>query len=99
MSDPTPIKRPEPQDHKPKTEPFTWTAPDGGKVTLIPFDRIPAGVFRKARGGDELEQTFSLIEAATDEDGLEVVDRLPVGDLENLFADWSAAAGVDSGES
>jgi hypothetical protein len=96
MSDPTPIKRPEPQDHKPKTEPFTWTAPDGGKVTLI---RIPAGVFRKARGGDELEQTFSLIEAATDEDGLEVVDRLPVGDLENLFADWSAAAGVDSGES
>ena len=99
MSEPTPIKRPEPQDHKAKVEPYIWTAPDGRKVTLQPFDRIPAGVFRKARSGDELEQTFSLIEAATDEAGLEVVDDLPVGDLDQLFTAWSEAAGVDSGES
>ena len=52
---------------------------------MQPFDRIPAGVFRKARSGDEMEQTFSLIEAATDEAGLAVVDDLPVGDLEQLF--------------
>lgn len=89
----------QPRDHQSKSEPFTWTAPDGGEVVLQPFDRIPSGVFRKARSGDELEQTFSLLEAATDEAGLEVVDRLPVGDLEDLFAEWSAASGVDAGES
>lgn len=91
------IKKPE--DHKAPSEPFTWTAPNGGEVVLQPFDRIPAGVFRKARSGDELEQTFSLIEAATDADGLAVVDDLPIGDLEDLFAAWSAASGVGAGES
>lgn len=97
MTDPTPIRQPE--DHKRAQEPYVWTAPDGRKVTLKPFDRIPAGVFRKARTGDELEQTFSIIEAATDAAGLEVVDDLPVGDLDQLFNAWSAAAGVDAGES
>lgn len=97
MSDPTPIRQPE--DHKSKSAPYTWTAPDGGEVVLQPLDRLPAGVFRKARSGDELEQTFSLIEAATDEAGLAVVDRLPVRDLNQLFEAWSAAAGVDAGES
>ena len=88
-----------PEDHKPKSEPYTWTAPDGSKVVLQPFDRIPAGVFRKARSGDELEQTFSLLEAATDEDGLAVIDKLPVGDLNDMFAEWSAASGVEAPES
>lgn len=97
MTDPTPIRQPE--DHKGKSEPYVWTAPDGRTVTLKAFDRIPAGVFRKARTGDELEQTFSIIEAATDEAGLEVVDDLPVGDLDQLFNAWSKATGVDAGES
>lgn len=84
------VKKPE--DHKAKSEPYVWTSPDGREVTLKAFDRLPAGIFRKAKNMDEMEATFALIEAATDEAGLEVVDELPIGDLDQLFDAWSDAS-------
>lgn len=88
------------EDRKPSTAPYVWTAPDGRPVMLKAFNRIPTGVFRKARlEDDEMRQTFSLLEAATDEAGLAVIDDLPIGDLEKLFAAWTEASGVESGES
>jgi hypothetical protein len=74
---------------------FVYTAPDGKTVDLVPFDRLPAGVFRKARKENEMEMTFALIEAATDEAGLEVLDALPLPALNALFSEWSTAAGAD----
>lgn len=85
----------QPEDRKPKSEPFVWTSPDGRTVTLQPFDRVPAGVFRKMRGLDEMQLTFGLLEAATDDEGLSVVDDLPLGDLDQLFDAWTQAAGVE----
>lgn len=89
----------QPEDHQTtkvkSAEPFAWTAPDGRRVDLKPFDRLPTGVFRKAKSMDEMEATFALIEAATDAAGLEVIDDLAIGDLDQLFSAWSAAAGVD----
>lgn len=89
----------QPQDHKtkatqPESEHFTWTAPDGSEVLLTSMDRIPTGVFRQARGLDEMAMIFALIEASTDEAGLEVIDRLPIGDIEELFRGWAEAGGV-----
>jgi hypothetical protein len=91
----------QPEDHKPAAdEPFVWTAPDGKTVTLKPFSKLPVGIFRKARAeGDEMNQTFALLEAATDDAGLEVIDNLPIGDLNTVFEDWAAASGVDAPES
>jgi hypothetical protein len=98
---PTEVKQPE--DHKAPTvpaEPFVWTAPDGKTVTLKPFTSLPVGIFRKARAeGDEMNQTFALLEAATDEAGLEVIDNLQIGDLNTVFEDWAAASGVEAPES
>ena len=90
----------QPQDHKkPADTPFVWTAPNGKKVTLKPFDRIPAGVFRKFKDENDMQQAFALLEACTDAKGLAVIDDLPFGDLESLFAEWAEAAGVTPGES
>lgn len=95
-----------PQDHQPKAQAaladdgsYTWTTPDGESVTLVPFDRIPAGVFRRARAMDEMAMTFELLEHATDPEGLEVIDRLPIGELEELFSAWSEAGGISGPES
>lgn len=89
-----------PQDHKSPTEPsYVWTAPDGRKVTLKNFDRLPSGVFRKARGLSEIDSTFALIEAATDDAGLLVIDDLPIGELEHLFAEWTEASGTTAPQS
>jgi hypothetical protein len=75
---------------------FVYTVPGTTKtVSLTPFDRLPAGVFRKARKMGEMDMTFSLIEAATDEAGLEVVDAMPLPDLNDLFLAWSEASGAD----
>jgi hypothetical protein len=89
-----------PADHKDPVEAYTWTAPDGRDVVLKPFAKLPVRVFRKARGeGDELAMTFALLEAATDEDGLAVLDDLEIGQLDTVFEGWAAASGVDAPES
>lgn len=74
---------------------FEWTTEDGRTVSLVPFDRLPSGVFRKARRGSELDMTFDLIEAGADEDTLAVLDDLPVPALNELFSAWTDAAGTD----
>jgi hypothetical protein len=88
-----------PQDHKAKAEPYIWTAPDGRTITLSPFNSLPAGVFRKARSLSEMEMTFVVLEAATDEAGLEVLDEQPLESLEDIFTGWAAAGGVTLPES
>jgi hypothetical protein len=94
---PNDVKQPE--DHKESPGPYTWTAEDGRTATFMPFASIPTGVFRKARQMDELGSTFALLEAATDEAGLGVIDDLPIGELDKVFEAWTAASGVDAPES
>lgn len=102
-----PAEAKQPQDHQPKaepapdqsSEPYIWTAPDGRKVTFTAFKELPVGVFRKARGLDEIEQTFIIMEAGTDAVGLDVLDELPIGDLDAVFKKWAAASGVEYPES
>lgn len=94
----------QPQDHKAKkvvddSPTFEWTAPGGAKVTLTKFENLPAGVFRKVRGLDDMDATFTLVEAGTNADGLEVIDALPLHQLNALFDAWSAGSGVALPES
>lgn len=91
---PTEVKQP--NDHRESN--YTWTAPDGRKVTLKPFTSLPTGVFRKASQMDDMAQTFALLEAATDEAGLAVLDDVPIGELDKVFEGWSAASGVEASE-
>lgn len=89
----------QPEDHKTKAEPFVWEGPDGQMVTLKPFSRLPFGLFRKSRDKSDEERTYLLIEAATDEAGLEVVDELELDEVNGMFEDWSKASGVELPES
>lgn len=90
----------QPEDHKPKAvEPFVWTAPNGQTVTLKPFKKLPFGLFRKSRDKSDEERTYLLIEAATDEAGLAVVDELAMDEVDGLFEDWGEASGVEVPES
>jgi len=95
MSDPAIA---EPEDRKPPVEDFTWTAPDGRTVTFKPFGRLPVGVFRKVGQLDDMNATFALLEAGTDEAGLAVLDEQPIGELEDIISDWTAASGVNTPE-
>lgn len=90
----------QPEDHKAKAdEPFIWTAPNGKQVKLKPFKKLPFGLFRTSREKSDEERTYLLIEAATDEAGLAVVDALPMDEVNGLFEDWAADSGVQPGES
>jgi len=73
---------------------FTYTTADGETISLKPFSRIPAGVFRKARAEDNLSQIFLCIEAAADEENLDKVDALPVEEVNDLFEKWAEGADV-----
>ena len=94
---PASVKQPE--DHKDGPQDYEWTSPDGRTVTLKPFTKLPTGAFRKARAEDEMGQTFALLEAATDEAGLAVIDELPIDELNEIFEGWSKASGVEAPES
>lgn len=74
-------------------EMFVYETEDGKSVELLPFNRLPAGVFRKSRNNDnEMDIMFSTVEAATDEAGLEVIDTLSIEELGSLFEKWAEAS-------
>lgn len=74
------------------TDVFTYKG-ESGDVDLLPFSRIPSGVFRKTRSLDEMEQMFGLLEAgAVAESDLEALDALPVESLADVFQKWSDAS-------
>jgi hypothetical protein len=90
----------QPQDHQQAAQPYVHTFEDGRTATFKPFAKLPVGAFRKARlEADEMAQTFMLLEAATDEDGLAVIDEQPIDALNDVFERWAAASGVDAPES
>lgn len=90
----------QPEDHKSKADDaFVWTAPDGRQVTLKQFRKLPFGLFRKSRDKSDEERTYMLIEAATDEAGLAVVDELAMDQVDGLFEDWAKSSGVELPES
>lgn len=88
-----------PEDHQPKHEPFVWQSPYGGEVRLTPFNKLPFGLFRKSRNMTDEDRTFAMLEAATDEAGLQIVDDLPTDEVDELFKSWAAASGVELPES
>lgn len=67
---------------------FTWTSPDGVKITLPPLNSLKSGVIRKYRKLDELDFMYSILESITDESELAKIDDLGLVDTEALFADW-----------
>lgn len=78
------------------TEMFVYETTGGDSITLLPFGRLPSGVFRKARkNDDEMDVMFSIVEAAADEANLETVDELSLEELGKLFEAWSEAANTD----
>lgn len=89
----------QPEDHKAKIEPFVWTAPDGREVTLTPFNKLPFGLFRKSRNASDEERTYMLLEAATDDAGLAVIDALPMDEVDEVFNGWAKSSGVELPES
>lgn len=88
-----PAKKPE--DHKKKTEPFVWTAPDGRTVTLKTFSKLPFGLFRNSRNASDEERTYLMLEYATDADGLAVIDEQDADLIDDLFDQWAEASGVE----
>lgn len=71
--------------------------PVGDKsITLSPFESLPAGVFRKNRDKDGMEQMFAIIEAGmVDDKDLDTLDALPLSGLNDLFEKWTTAGGAD----
>lgn len=77
--------------------PFVYTSKGGEEVNLINFALIPAGVFRKVRHLNGLEQTFAVVEAGVvSPEDLDKVDALPLHEMEDLFSAWSDGASVPS---
>lgn len=90
----------EPQDHlqalknQPDTVDFQTSK---GLLTLPHFSKIPGGAIRKARkGDDQLDQFFTIIEETCGDpsDELQLLDRLPIAELGEVFLAWTQGAAV-----
>lgn len=78
-------------------EKFTYTF-DKKKITLPKFDQLPFGIARKLRKADENEAMFLLIESVADDKDLEVIDTMPMSEIEKFIQAWMKDAGVSAGE-
>lgn len=68
------------------------------KLTLPRFGELPFGVARKIRKVSEEEQLFILLEEAADEASLEIIDTIPMSEIEKLMQAWMKDSGVTAGE-
>jgi len=69
---------------------FTYTTRDGSVIEMLSADAIPAGALRRNRNKSEVDFMFSVVEDIMDEDSLEVLDRMPVSEVGELFQKWQA---------
>jgi hypothetical protein len=75
-------------------EPFNWTAPDGGTITLPKMKHIKAGVLRRYRKLDGIDMVFSILEEVADAATLAKIDDLDTDGLEALAEAWQGDVGV-----
>lgn len=72
-----------------------------GKITLPKFDQLPFGLIRKLRKEEDGEVLFALFERVleNDEKSLEILDTLPMGEVQKLFSEWQKDSEANAGES
>lgn len=65
-------------------------------IELPDFNDIPVGVLRKARGLDDQEQTWFILESVLDEKALAILDEVPLSEFAKHMKSWTG--GVALGE-
>ena len=75
---------------------FEWK---GKTYTLPKFGNWPMGLFRQVRRLDEVDATFTILEAVASPEVLAVIDKMTPDEFGKVMSDWQAHAGVTLGES
>lgn len=78
-------------------EKFHFRTKAGDELVLPHRGAVPGGVWRRLRNVDSnLELTFGLLEGVCTPEQLEVVDRMSLDEINELFGQWN---GISAGES
>lgn len=83
-------------------ERFHYTTRSGETLDLPRIGNVPAGIWRKIRNEtSNLEITFALLEGVCTPEQLEIVDRMPLDEVNGLCAEWQGitSPGESSGSS
>ena len=75
-------------------DPFTYNAKNGDAITVPSFGAAPAGLIRRVRHLEELDQVFTMLEELADADALAAVDRLGLVEFAEFTEAWQEAAGA-----
>ena len=76
---------------------FTETI-QGVEIVLPVFTEIRGGLIRRIRNLDQTDGMWALLEQLCDEDELEALDQLTLGELADFFVRWQKSSGVSLGE-
>lgn len=79
------------------TEKFRYPV-DGGEIVLPNLKRVKAGVIRKVRNLDDIDQMFTLFELLSSPEQLALIDELETDELEDLAQKWRDFSGTSAGE-
>jgi len=71
---------------------------DGDNIVIPHVKQLPTGVLRRARKLEGIDQAFTILEDIA-ADHIDVIDRMPLSDLEQFLSAWQEASGVSLGES
>jgi len=88
------------QGRKTPTEDDVFTFEWNGKTYTLPkFGNWPMGLFRRVRKLDDVDATFTILEAVASPEVLAVIDEMTPDEFGKVMSDWQAHAGVTLGES
>lgn len=89
----------QPQDHLKKVSEFRW--PVGDKEIVLPAFKqaATAGWLRKNRNKSDVDMTFLLLEQLLNDEELELLDQLNLGEFNEFSEKWQSDSGVAIPES
>lgn len=82
-------------------EKFHYKTPAGDEIVLPRMGNVPAGVLRRHRREEPVDFVFSLVEEVCDDATLDLLDALPMAQINDLFEKWQETGelGESSGSS
>lgn len=80
-------------------EKFHHTLPDGHQLTLPKFEHLSAGLIRKTRRMEQVDQVFTVLEELLSEADLAHVDALSKSEFNEFVQLWQKDSGIQLGES
>ncbi|MDO5050001.1 MAG: hypothetical protein Q4D87_08995 [Actinomycetaceae bacterium] len=77
---------------------FKFETAAGDTIEVRKFSALPGRAFRLVRRLDPADQMFTILEEYASEEAMELIDELPMDELNTFLKHWQSDSGVTVGK-